>query len=1195
MSLARARIIFVQEFSHTFKRPLFWFLILLLFLMTWGFSTGFLSIQSGDTSVGGTRAWMTSEFSFAMALAVLVAMLYGFFGSIGSGMAVVADDEARISDMLLSTPLRPWEYVWGKFLAIFGGFLGALAVHLLLTFFFYHVLPASADTEEMRGPFNLINYLRPTLVFALPALVFYLGVAFYLGERWRRPITVFLFPTALLVFCGFFLWDWSPTWLDPRINRLLMLVDPSGFRWLNETWIKLDRGAEFYNLSRIGLDTGFVASRLAFFVLGILGVVLAQRHLAAHLQGETGSGTGFFRRDQATSEGGDVVAFPRSLTDIGMTGRKPGLLRGMATVAGTELRNLLFSPGLYLFGALILIQTIGTSLLATGALETELLLTPGTIATRVIPPMALFACLLLMFYTAESLERERTTGLAAISYSTPSRTASFLFGKALANSAAGLLIAFATFVGCAIALLIQGTVALDVQPFLLLWGILLFPTFLVWTCFILAVQAIAGQRYVTYGIGLSVMALTLYFLIRGDMTWVWNWWIFNSVSWSDMGMFELDGRALLLNRILYLGLAGLFTALAVRAFGRRQADAIATVHRLEPAQLWRRSWRLAPFVAVPLVAGVALWLEVDRGFQGEKAEKKGRDYWKQNLATWLDAPKPAIAAAEADLRIEPADRWLHSRGRYELVNDRDEPLQRFALTGGLHWEKVRWTLNGKEYKPEDRSGLYVFVPPVPLPPGGRARVGWEFEGRFPRGASRNGSGTGEFILPSGIVLTSFGPSFAPVVGYIEGIGVKEDENDYEPKSYTDDFYKGRTDTLFASGTPFPTRISVTGPQDYIFNSVGTKVGDTVKDDRRTVVWKSDHPVRFFNVVGGRWAVRRGQGTAIYYHPGHAYNIDAMIGTLDAARRHYSDWFHPFPWRELKISEFPDWAGYAQGFPTNIPFSEGIGFLTKSDEKTDAVFFVTAHETAHQWWGNLLTPGDGPGANLLSEGMANYSSALLFEKVKGPNARMEFLKRMEEGYGEGRRPDAERPVVKVDGSKPGDSPAVLYDKGGWIFWMMDRHLGRERMLAGLRKFIADWGDGPDYPVLQDFTAAMRPFAADPAAYDAFVKQWFHEVVVPEYRLSGAHAVRTGKDWKVAFEIKNAGTAKMPVELAAVRGERFDDKGKPKTGYRDARTRVVLGPGEARKVEIVCGFQPERVVVDPDVQVLQLRRKAAAVNL
>ena len=74
-------------------------------------------------------------------------------------------------------------------------------------------------------------------------------------------------------------------------------------------------------------------------------------------------------------------------------------------------------------------------------------------------------------------------------------------------------------------------------------------------------------------------------------------------------------------------------------------------------------------------------------------------------------------------------------------------------------------------------------------------------------------------------------------------------------------------------------------------------------------------------------------------------------------------------------------------------------------KTDAVFLVTAHESAHQWWGNLLTPGKGPGGNLLSEGMSHFSTAMLFEQVKGPRARMEFMKRIEEQYGDDRRADA----------------------------------------------------------------------------------------------------------------------------------------------------------------------------------------------
>ncbi len=70
--------------------------------------------------------------------------------------------------------------------------------------------------------------------------------------------------------------------------------------------------------------------------------------------------------------------------------------------------------------------------------------------------------------------------------------------------------------------------------------------------------------------------------------------------------------------------------------------------------------------------------------------------------------------------------------------------------------------------------------------------------------------------------------------------------------------------------------------------------------------------------------------------------------------------------------------------------------------------------------------------------------------------------------------------------------------------------------------------------------------------------------------------------------------MPVEVAATRGERFAKDGTPSADYREARTTVTLGKGESRGVVIPCPFEPERIVVDPDAKVLQLRRKSAAVK-
>ena len=295
-----------------------------------------------------------------------------------------------------------------------------------------------------------------------------------------------------------------------------------------------------------------------------------------------------------------------------------------------------------------------------------------------------------------------------------------------------------------------------------------------------------------------------------------------------------------------------------------------------------------------------------------------------------------------------------------------------------------------------------------------------------------------------------------------------------------------------------------------------------------------------------------------------------------------------------MSEFAGLANYAQGFPTNITFSEGIGFLVRDDPKTNLAMMVTAHETAHQWWGNLLTPGDGPGGNILSEGMAHFATAMLIEELRGEHRRQEFAKRTESRYGDRRRKDAERPLVKIDSTQPGDR-TVTYDKSSFVVWMLMREIGREPMLAGLREFIERYKDGPDYPLLEEMIETLRPHAPDPERFDRFVDQWFFDIVVPEFRLHDAVREPNGYAWAATARLENFGTGAVEVEVAAVAGKRWDEEGEEDAGYRESRVTVSLGAGESRDVRIEAPFEPERIVVDPDVQILQLRRNAAVAEL
>ena len=164
----------------------------------------------------------------------------------------------------------------------------------------------------------------------------------------------------------------------------------------------------------------------------------------------------------------------------------------------------------------------------------------------------------------------------------------------------------------------------------------------------------------------------------------------------------------------------------------------------------------------------------------------------------------------------------------------------------------------------------------------------------------------------------------------------------------------------------------------------------------------------------------------------------------------------------------------------------------------------------------------------------------------------------------------------------------------MFWMLYDFMGHDRALAGLQRFIRTWSESRDHPALQDFVASMRPYARDPVAYDAFVKEWFEDRAMPEYRVTGAKKEKRAQGYDVTLTVRNTGTGRMPVEIAATSGERWAKPSK-EPSYRESREGIVLGAGESKALTIHCSFSPDKVVVDPDVRVLQLNRKQATVSL
>src|SRR3546814_8282243 len=119
----------------------------------------------------------------------------------------------------------------------------------------------------------------------------------------------------------------------------------------------------------------------------------------------------------------------------------------------------------------------------------------------------------------------------------------------------------------------------------------------------------------------------------------------------------------------------------------------------------------------------------------------------------------------------------------------------------------------------------------------------------------------------------------------------------------------------------------------------------------------------------------------------------MIESAKKSLDYYTREFSPYQFRQLRILEFPSYAQFAQAFAGTVPYSESIGFIAdlRDEDDIDYVFYVTAHEVAHQWWAHQVVGANVQGATMLSESLAQYSALMGLEDESGPRERGNFLR------------------------------------------------------------------------------------------------------------------------------------------------------------------------------------------------------------
>ena len=194
-------------------------------------------------------------------------------------------------------------------------------------------------------------------------------------------------------------------------------------------------------------------------------------------------------------------------------------------------------------------------------------------------------------------------------------------------------------------------------------------------------------------------------------------------------------------------------------------------------------------------------------------------------------------------------------------------------------------------------------------------------------------------------------------------------------------------------------------------------------------------------------------------PSPARNVQAVADRAAKAIESFSQWFGPYPYGSLALTQMP--GNLSQGWP-GLVFLSSFAFLSpqeQTDLRLDPVTReldnqVLVHETAHQWWGDLVL-WKSYRDQWISEGLANYSALMLLEQQNPAQFRQVLEKYRRDLLSKNK--DGERlrdagPVTlgpRLESSHfPGGYEAISYERGTWLFHML-RSMLRDAMLRDSR--------------------------------------------------------------------------------------------------------------------------------------------------
>jgi len=1022
------------------------------------------------------------------------------------------DFQYGMYQFVFSSPIRKRDYYFGKF-------IGAITISII------PLLGASLGSligplmpwvqPERYGDIIWTGHLQGLLAFGIPNTIIAGVILYGLAILYRNNIVSFVGAMLVLVFyvvSSGFTADIEKEWLAN-------ILDPFGFRpqGIIAKYMTIDEK----NFHAVPLAGAFLFNRLLW--LGISFIILMGTYFRFS----------FNTRKERVRK---IKEAPKEETAVMVEEKVYKTPSGSSFSLAMlwylirfETKAIIRNPTFIIIVLIGLLNLVGSLTSFTGRYGVDQYPVTYDVIDSIRGSFYLFLIAIITFYTGVLVWKERDSKIDEIQDATPVKAGMLFTSKLVAMLIATELVILLAILEGMTAQTLFGYYRYQFDVYvksLMIMDMLSFAYLIVIALFF---HSVINNRYIAYFAFVAFLILNQF--VWGLLEVNSNMLKFGgipSVTYSDMNAFGPFVTSVSWFNIYWVLASAIIALIAFTFFIRGKEYGFLSRLKTSHILLWKNSLAGFALVLVFVLCGGFVYYntKVLNSYDSPKeSENKQADYEK-TYKKYENILQPRYTNLNYHIDLMPYQRSMTVYVEAWAKNISDSAINELHFTMPQLTDSVHITINESKLKLRDNRLKYrIYSLNKPLLPKDSLLIKVELWS-ISRGFENEVSFTQ--LTQNGTFFNNI--DIMPTIGYDKRFEISDKNKRVKMKlplrirmpKLDENNRAARGNTYINSDADWvQVNTVISTAHDQIAVAPGSLIKSWETDGRKYFNYRLDQKsLNFYSFISARYEVAREKwndvGLEVYYIKEHAYNVPNMLNSLRKSLEYYTTNFGPYYHKQCRIIEFPRYAGFAQSFPGTMPYSESIGFIIDLREVTkddiDQVFYVVAHEMAHQYWAHQVCGAGMQGSEMLSESFAQYSALMVMEKEYGKDKMKKFLKYEMDGYLKGRstEPEAERPLMKTE-----RQGYIHYQKGSIVMYYLKEMIGEDKVNSALRMLIDTFAYRyPPYPTSWSAIRAFRQVTPDSLQY--VIDDLFMNITLFSNRILEASYQKTGDEYEVTMK-------------------------------------------------------------------------------